>query len=92
METLQIKNCSNTVSKNYPIHLKAFQQVLSSMKNNGASGPDNITAYAIKRLTSTYTFLVDTFVDIFENANPFPGWLVKGKTILLPKKQSNKSR
>ena len=33
----------------------------------------------IKRLPRTHTFLVDAFVDTFENANPLPGWLVKGK-------------
>ena len=49
IETLERKYCNNTVSKNYQINLKAFQQVLSNTKNNGAPGTDNITAYAIKR-------------------------------------------
>ena len=84
IETLERKYCNNMVSKNYQINLKAFQQVLSNTKNNGAPGPDNITAYAIKRLPSTHAFLVDIFVDTFENAKPLPSWLVKGKTILLP--------
>ena len=57
------------------------------MENNGTLSPDNIIAYAIKRLPSTHTFLVHAFVDIFENAKPLPGWLVKEKTILLPKNQ-----
>ena len=61
------------------------------MKNNGASGPDNITAYAIERLPSTHTFLVDVFLDTFENADPLSGWLVKGKTILLPKNQAKEA-
>ena len=87
IETLERKYCNNTVSKNYQINLKAFQQVLSNTKNNGAPGPDNINAYAIKSLPSTHTFLVDAFIDTFENAKPLPGWLVKGKTILLPKNQ-----
>ena len=87
MERLERKYCSNTVSKNYQINLKAFQQVLSSTENNGTPSPDNITAYVIKRLPSTHTFLVHAFVDIFENAKPLPGWLVKEKTILLPKNQ-----
>ena len=87
IETLERKYCSNTVSKNYQINLKAFQQVLSSTENNGTPSPDNITAYVIKRLPSTHTFLVHAFVDIFENAKPLPGWLVKEKTILLPKNQ-----
>ena len=81
------KYYSNAVSKNYQVNLKAFQQVLSSAKSNGAPGPYNITAYAIKKLPSTHTFLVDDFVDTFENAKPLPDWLVKGKTILLPKNQ-----
>ena len=38
-------------------------------------------------LPSTLTFLVDVFVDTFENAKPLPGWVVKGKPILLPKNQ-----
>ena len=87
IQTLERKYCSNMVSKNHQINLKAFQQVLSNTTNNGALGPDNITAYAIKRLTSAHTFLVDDFIDTFENAKPLPGWLVKGKTILLPKNQ-----
>ena len=57
------------------------------MENNGTLSPDNIIAYAIKRLPSTHIFLVHAFVDIFENAKPLPGWLVKEKTILLPKNQ-----
>ena len=87
MERLERKYFSNTVSKNYQINLKAFQQVLSSTENNGTPSPDNITAYVIKRLPSTHIFLVHAFVDIFENAKPLPGWLVKEKTILLPKNQ-----
>ena len=79
------KYCNNTVSKNYQMNLTAIQQVLSNTKNIGAPSPDNIIAYAIKRLPSTHTFLA--FVDTFENAKPLPGWLVKGKTILLPKNQ-----
>ena len=75
------------VSKNYQINLKAFQQVLSNTKNNGAPSPDDINTYTIKRLPSTHTFLADIFVDTFENAKTLPGWLVKGKTILLPKNQ-----
>ena len=47
IETLKRKYCSNAVSKNYQINLKAFQQVLSSTKNNGAPGPDNIAAYVM---------------------------------------------
>ena len=57
------------------------------MKNNGAPGPDKINAYAIKKLPSTHTFLVNAFVDAFDNNKPLPNWLVKGKTILLPKNQ-----
>ena len=57
------------------------------MKNNGAPGPDKINAYVVKKLPSTHTFLVNAFVDAFENNNPLPDWLVKGKTIFLPKIQ-----
>ena len=57
------------------------------MKNNGALGPNKINAYAIKKLPSTHTFLVDAFVDVFENKKPLSDWLVKGKTILLSKTQ-----
>ena len=72
IETLLRKYCKNMVSKNYQINLKTFQQALSSTKNNGTPGPNNITAYVIKRLPNTHTFLVDAFVDTFENANPLP--------------------
>ena len=57
------------------------------MKNNGAPGPDKVNAYVIKKLPFTHTFLVNTFVDTFDNNKPLPNWLVKGKTILLPKHQ-----
>ena len=56
------------------------------MENNAASGPDKINAYAIKKLPSTHAILVNAFVDAFENNKPLPDWLVKGKTMLLPKK------
>ena len=54
---LAIKYCSNTVSKNYQINLKGFQQVLSSMKNNGAPRPDNITANVKKGYLAHIHFL-----------------------------------
>ena len=57
------------------------------MKNNGASGPDKINANTIKKLPSTHTFLVNAFVNAFENNKPLPDWPVKGKTILIPKNQ-----
>ena len=57
------------------------------MKNNGAPGPDKVNAYAIKKLPTTHTFLVNAFVNAFDNNKPLPNWLVKGKTILLPKHQ-----
>ena len=59
------------------------------MKNNRARGPDKINAYAIKKLPSTHSFLVNAFVDAFENNKPIPDLLVKGKTKLLPKKQES---
>ena len=42
------------------------------MKNKGAPGLDKINAYAVKKLPSTHTFLVNAFVDAFENNNPLP--------------------
>ena len=40
-----------------------------------------------KKLQSTHTFLVNAFVDAFDNNKPLPNWLVKRKTILLSKNQ-----
>ena len=57
------------------------------MKNNGAPGPDKINSYTIKKLSSTHPFLVNAFVHAFENSKPLPDWLVKRRTILLPKNQ-----
>ena len=60
------------------------------MKNKGAPGPDKINAYGIKKLPSTHTFLVNAFVEAFDNNKPFPNWLVKGKAQLLPKNQERR--
>ena len=84
IKTLKRKYCSNAVSKNYQINLKAFQQVLSNTKNSGTPGPNNISAYTIKRLPCTHIFIVDTCW-YFWKCKTLSGWLVKGKTILLPK-------
>ena len=87
LKTLEENYCKNVTPKDYQINIKTFKEILTSMKNNGAPGPDKINAYAIKKLPSTHTFLVNAFVDAFDNNKPLPNWLVKGKTILLPKNQ-----
>ena len=56
-----------------------------NMKNNGAPGNDKINAFYIKELSSTHPHLISQFNDIFENNKSLPQWLVRGKTILLPK-------
>ena len=87
LKTLEENYCKNVTPKDYQINIKTFKEILTSMKNNGAPGPDKINAYVVKKLPSTHTFLVNAFVDAFENNNPLPDWLVKGKTIFLPKIQ-----
>ena len=87
LKTLEENYCKNVTPKDYQINIKTFKEILTSMKNNGAPGPDKINAYAIKKLPSTHKFLVNAFVDAFDNNKPLPNWLVKGKTILLPKNQ-----
>ena len=57
------------------------------MKNNGVPSPHKSNAYAIEKLPSTHTFLVNAFVDVFDNNKPLSNWLVKRKTLLLPKNQ-----
>ena len=87
LKTLEENYCKNVTPKDYQINIKTFKEILTSMKNNRAPGPDKINAYAIKKLPSTHKFLVNAFVDAFDNNKPLPNWLVKGKTILLPKNQ-----
>ena len=87
LKTLEENYCKNVTPKDYQINIKTFKEILTSMKNNGAPGPDKINAYAIKKLPSTHTSLVNAFADAFDNNKPLPNWLVKGKTILLPKNQ-----
>ena len=57
------------------------------MKNNRAPGRDKIIAYAIKKLPSTHLFWVNAFVQAFENNKRLPDWLVRLRTMLLPKNQ-----
>ena len=87
LKTLEENYCKNVTLKDYQINIKTFKEILTSMKDNRAPGPDKINAYAIKKLPSTHKFLVNAFVDAFDNNKPLPNWLVKGKTILLPKNQ-----
>ena len=88
LKTLERNYCKNVTPKDYQINIKTFKEILTSMKNNGAPAPDKINAYAIKKLPSTHTFLVNAFVDAFDNNKPLPNWLVKGKTTKkLPKNQ-----
>ena len=49
------------------------------MKNNGTPGNDKINAFYIKTLSRTHPHLIS-----------FPQWLVRGKTILLPKNNDTK--
>ena len=55
------------------------------MKNNGAPDPDKTKAYPIKKLPSTHTFLVNVFVEAYDNKKSIPDWLIKGRAILVPK-------
>ena len=80
-KTLEENYCKNVTPKAYQINIKAFKEILTSMKNNGAPGPDKINAYAIKKLPSKHTFPVNAFVDAFENNRCLPDWLVKGSQI-----------
>ena len=86
-KTLEKNYCKNVIPKAYQINIEALKEILTGMKNNGAPGPDKINAYTIKKLSNTHPFLVNAFVHSFENNKLLPDWLVKGKTILLPKNQ-----
>ena len=48
LKTLEQNCCKNVTLKDCQINTTAFKELLTSMKNNGASGPDKINAYAIK--------------------------------------------
>ena len=60
------------------------------MKNNGAPENDKINAFYIKKLSSTHFHLISQFHDIFGNNKSLSQWLVRGKTILLPKNNDTK--
>ena len=57
LKTLEENYYKNVTLKDYQINIRAFKEILTSMKNNGTPGPDKINAYAIKKLPRTYTFL-----------------------------------
>ena len=81
--------CKSVKPKPHKITPKTFKEVLLNMKNNGAPGNDRINAFYIKKLSSTHPHLISQFNDIFEN-NSLLQWLVRGKTILLPKNDDMK--
>ena len=56
LKTLEENYCKNVTPKDYQINIKTFKEILTSMKNNGAPGPDKINAYAIKK-TTKYTHI-----------------------------------
>ena len=62
--------CKNLTPQVHQINIESFKEILTRMKNNGASDPDKINAYAIKKLSSTHPFLVNAFVDTSENNKP----------------------
>ena len=64
--------CKNVTPKACQVNIKAFKEILTNMKNNGVPGPDKINGYAIKKLPSTHTFLVNAFVGASENSKPLP--------------------
>ena len=82
--------CKNVKPKPYKITPKTFKEVLLNMKNNGTPGNDKINAFYIKTLSCTHPHLISQFSDTFENNKSFPQWLVRGKTILLPKHNDTK--
>ena len=57
------------------------------MKNNGAPRNDKINAFFIKKLSSTHPHLIThpNSMTFLETIKSLPQWLVRGKTILLPK-------
>ena len=62
-----------------------FEKVLYKMRNNGAPGSDLISTYWIKKLSNTHKPLVCQFSMVYEQNGTLPEWLVKGRTVLLPK-------
>ena len=87
VETLEKNYCKSVTPKAYQINIDAFKEILTRMKNNRAPAPDKIFAYAIKKLPSTHLFWVNAFVHAFENSKRLPDWLVRLRTMLLPKNQ-----
>ena len=82
--------CKNVKPKSHNITPETFREVLLNMKNNGAPGNDKINTFYIKKLLSTHPNFISQFNDIFENNKLLAQWLVRGKTILLPKNNDTK--
>ena len=82
--------CKNVKPKSHNITPETFREVLLNMKNNGAPGNDKINTFYIKKLSSTHPNFISQFNDIFENNKLLAQWLVRGKTILLPKNNDTK--
>ena len=89
LKTLENNYCKNVTPKAYQIDIETFKEILTRMKNNGAPGPDKINGYAFKKLSSTHPFLVNAFVQAFENNKLLPD---KKENNITTKKPRNRDR
>lgn len=81
----------NVKPKQYTITNDIFKLVLSKMQNSKAPGRDKITAYWIKYLTPLHSELRNRMTEVFEGKSNIPEWLVRCKTILIPKNEDTKN-
>ena len=77
--------CTHAVSKEYEISDELFQSYLSKMPNNKSLGPDLLSPFWVKNLTSVHDPLLTLMQKSFKKEIHIPTWLIMSKTILIPK-------
>ncbi|KAF9762763.1 hypothetical protein NGRA_1774 [Nosema granulosis] len=65
--------------------LKEFKEIIKSLPNLKASGPDNIYNFFIKQLSSLHNTLYKLVKETVENPETMEEWLTTGNTFLIPK-------
>ena len=66
----------------------AWEGALSKLRNWTAPGPDGIPGYWLKRFSKMMKPLEEMFSNILDQVCETPDWLVRGRTVLIPKEGS----
>ena len=77
-----------TVEGAPPDEAEVWQTVISQTKNWKAPGPDRLHGFWLKAFGRAAGLLRETLEGVLDGTEEMPAWLVRGRTVLIPKEGS----